>query len=251
MRFLIANLKMKLVSEKENTEYCVALAEEMKNVKRKSAQLVVCPSFPFLELHKKKLPKGVALGAQDVSWEDRGALTGDVSPVSLVDRGVSCVIAGHSERREFHGETDDMIAKKVRACFRNGLRPILCVGETESERTEGKTFSVVGRQAKAAFAGISREDFRRAIIAYEPRWAIGTNRTPSSDEILEVAISLRRNLVENFDRSDVDALPILYGGSVTAKQIDELCLRPGLSGVLVGRESLDPKEVVVMVQELL
>lgn len=247
---LIANLKMKLVSEKENAEYCVALAEEMKNVKRKSAQLVMCPSFPFLELFKKKLPKGVFLGAQDVFWEDIGAFTGMVSPRSLVDFGVSYAIVGHSERREFLGETDEMIAKKVRACFRNSFRPIVCVGETEAERADGKTFSVIGRQVRSAFSGISHEDFRHAIIAYEPRWAIGTNRTPSPDEILEVAISLRRNLVENFDRSDVDSLPILYGGSVSAEQIDELCFRPGLSGVLVGRESLNPTEVAKMMRAL-
>lgn len=251
MRFLIANLKMKLVSEREHAEYCVALAEVMKNVKRKSAQLVVCPSFPFLELHKKKLPKGVALGAQDVSWEDRGALTGDVSPVSLVDRGVSCVIVGHSERREFHGETDDMIAKKVRACFRNGLRPILCVGETESERADGKTVDRIVRQVTSAFEGVSPEDFGRGMIAYEPRWAIGADRTPSSDEILEVAIAIRRCVVGMFGRDAVDALPLLYGGSVTVERIRELILGTGLSGALVGRESLDVKNMVAMVRELL
>lgn len=252
MRYLVANLKMKLVSEKENAEYCLALSEQMKGVRKKenTVQIVVCPSFPFLELFKKKLPKGAMLGAQDVCWEDRGAYTGEVSPVSLSGFGISYAIVGHSERREFLGETDEMIAKKVKACFRNGIRPILCVGETEVERVAGKTFEVIARQVKTALLGISQEDFRRGIIAYEPRWAIGTGRTPSSDEIMEVAISIRKVLVGMFDRSEVDALPLLYGGSVTAEQIDELCLRPGLSGVLVGRESLEPKEVAKMMREL-
>lgn len=250
LHFLIANLKMKLISEKENVEYLLALAEEMRGVKNKNVQLVTCPSFPFLDLFKKKLPKSVALGAQDIFWEERGAYTGEVSPVSLSDFGISYALVGHSERREFCCETDEMAAKKVRACFRNSIRPILCVGETEAERAEGKTFEVIMRQVKAAFEGISREEFRRGIIAYEPRWAIGTDRTPSSDEIMEVAISIRKFLVGMFDRDDVDAFPLLYGGSVSAEQIDSLCLRPGLSGVLVGRESLDPKEVVRMMRVL-
>jgi triosephosphate isomerase len=250
MRYLIANLKMKLVSEQENSEYCVALAEAMKGVKKKSVQAIVCPSFPFLELFKKKLPKGAALGAQDVWWEERGAYTGAVSPVSLSDLGVSFALVGHSERREFCGETDEMTAKKITACLRNDIQPILCVGETEAERREEKTFVVIARQVKTAFAGISREDFRRGIIAYEPRWAIGTNRTPSSDEILEVAISIRKSLVGMFDRSEVDAFPLLYGGSVTLEQMNDMCLRPGLSGVLVGRESLNPKEVAEMMRVL-
>ncbi len=250
MRFLIANLKMKLVSEKENAEYISAVAEAMKGVKKKNVQLVVCPSFPFFDAFKKKLPKGVALGAQDIFWEERGAYTGEVSPVSLSDFGVSYALVGHSERREWCGETDETVAKKVKACFRNDIRPILCVGETEVERAEGKTFEVIARQVKGAFEGISREEFRRGIMAYEPRWAIGTDRTPSSDEILEVAISIRKILIEHFDRSDVDSLPLLYGGSVTAEQIDSLCLRPGLSGVLVGRESLDPKEVAKVMRAL-
>lgn len=250
MRYLIANLKMKLVSEKENADYLLALSEAMRGMKRGDVHVVVCPSFPFLEIFKKKLPKGVELGAQDVWREERGAYTGEVSPVSLSDFGVSFSLVGHSERREFCGETSEGVAKKVAACLRNDIRPILCVGETEAERAEGKTFAVIAQQIKVTLVGISREDFRRGIIAYEPRWAIGASRTPSSDEILEVAISIRKVLVGMFDRGDVDALPILYGGSVTADQIGELCLRPGLSGVLVGREGLNPKEVVEMARVL-
>lgn len=250
MYSLIANLKMKLVSEKENAEYLLALAEALKGMKKKNAQLIVCPSFPFLELFKKKLSKNVALGAQDVSWEDRGAYTGEVSSVSLAGFGVSYCLVGHSERREFLGETDMMVTKKMMTSLRNGIRPILCVGETRSERVDGKTFEVIVRQVKSAFEGISPEDFGRGMIAYEPRWAIGTDRTPSSDEILEVAIVIRRCLVRIFGRDAADAFPLLYGGSVTAEHIDELCVRPGLSGVLVGRESLDPKEVVKMMRAL-
>ncbi len=246
MKYLIANLKMKLVSEKENSEYLLALSEAMKGSKKKDVQIIFCPSFPFLELFKKKLPKGAMLGAQDACWEDRGAYTGEVSPVSLSDFGISFSLVGHSERRELLGETDEMVAKKVRACFRNSIRPILCVGETEAERAEGKTFEVIARQVKSALSGISREEFVRAIIAYEPRWAIGTDRTPSSDEILEVAISIRRLLVGMFDRSEVDALPILYGGSVTVNDVAEVIRKPGLSGALVGRESLVPQELMKM-----
>lgn len=244
MKYLIANLKMKLVSEKENAEYLVAFANEMKGMKQKEVQMIICPTFLFLGEFKRKLPKGMALGAQDVFWEDKGAYTGGVSPCSLFDMGVSFSIVGHSERREYFGETDEMVAKKIQACCKTGIRPIVCVGETELERNEGKTFEVIKRQVQVALSGISPEFFRRVIIAYEPRWSIGTNRTPTSREIMEVAISIRKFLVGIFERNDVDALPILYGGSVSADQAYELCVRPGLSGALVGRESLVPKELV-------
>lgn len=251
MKYFVANLKMKLVSEKENAEYLLSFANEMKSVKQKEVQTIVCPSFPFLGEFKKKLPKGIALGSQDVFWEERGAYTGGVSPCSLVDMGVSFSIVGHSERREYFGETDDIVAKKMKACFRTGIRPILCVGETELERKSEKTFEVIKRQVKKALDGISSESFRRVIIAYEPRWSIGTDRVPSSDEIMEVAISIRRFLVDAFDRDSIDALPILYGGSVTEKQMVDVVWNPKLSGVLVGRESLAPKEVASMVRALM
>lgn len=245
MRYLVANLKMKLVSEQEHAEYCVALGEALKGVKKKKdVRLVVCPSFPFLGDFKKKLPKGAMLGAQDVHWEEVGAYTGGVSPRSLADFGVSFCLVGHSERREFFAETDEMVAKKVSACLRNAIQPVICIGETEAERAEGKTLAVLRRQVQAACGGVSREEFKRVIIAYEPRWAIGSDRTPSSDEILEVIISIRRSLVESFDRHEIDALPILYGGSVSADRARDILHTSGLSGVLVGREGLLPKELM-------
>lgn len=245
MRYLVANLKMKLVSEQEHAEYCVALGEALKGAKKKKdVHLVVCPSFPFLGDFKKKLPKGVMLGAQDVHWEETGAYTGGVSPRSLADFGVSFCLVGHSERREFFAETDEMVAKKVLACLQNAIQPVICIGETEAERAEGKTLAVLRRQVQSACGGVSREEFKRVIIAYEPRWAIGSDRTPSSDEILEVIISIRRSLVESFDRHEIDALPILYGGSVSADRARDILHTPGLSGVLVGREGLLPKELM-------
>ncbi|QQS15657.1 MAG: triose-phosphate isomerase [Candidatus Moraniibacteriota bacterium] len=243
---------MKLVSEKENTEYCAALAEELKGLKsKKDVRMILCPSFPFLGDFKKKLPKSVALGVQDVHWEDRGAYTGEVSPASLSDFGISYAIVGHSERREFFGETDDIIAKKLTACLRNTLQPILCVGETAAERATGKTFAVIRRQIESVCAGLSPEAFRRVIIAYEPRWAIGADHTPSSNEILEVLIAIRRTVVELFDRESADALPILYGGSVSAGRAEDIFHTSGLSGVLIGREGLVPREIVKIASLLL
>lgn len=252
MRFLVANLKMKLVTREENAEYVSLLSREVRTWNRdlSDVEVIVCPSFPFLQLFDTALPKRVIRGAQDSGIEDRGARTGDVSPLSLLSFGVSCAIVGHSERREQCGETDDMIARKVSVCLRNGIRPILCIGETEEERTRGDTGRVLRRQVERAFAEISQEQFRRAIIAYEPRWAIGSDRFPSSDEVMEVAISVRKFLVDRFERESVDALPILYGGSVTARHIPDLCLRPGLSGVLVGRESLVPTEMTRMMRAI-
>ena len=250
MKYLVANLKMKLISEKENVEYAFALKEALKGVKGEGVQTIICPSFPFLEMFRRKMPKGAALGVQDIFWEERGAYTGEVSPASLLDFGVSYAIVGHSERREFLNETDVIVAKKVSACFHGNVRPIFCVGETEEERTAGKTFEVIFRQVKSALFGVSYGELSRAIVAYEPRWAIGVNRTPSADEILEVVISIRRLLVEKFDRDVVDTLPILYGGSVSADRVGDIVHMSGLSGVLVGRESLDPNEVAKIIREL-
>lgn len=251
MRYVVANLKMKLVSKAENLEYLGALAESLKGWKGEGVNVIVCPSSPFLSEFGKKLPKRAMLGAQDVATDDRGAFTGDVSPKSLVDLGVSYALVGHSERREYHSETDDIIAKKLAACLRNTLQPILCVGETVAERATGKTFAVIRRQIESACASLSPEVFRRVIIAYEPRWAIGTDHTPSSNEILEVLIAIRRTVVELFGRESADALPILYGGSVSAGRAEDILRTSGLSGVLIGREGLVPREIVKIANLLL
>lgn len=229
---------MKLVTAAENERYLEAFRKEYRSVS--GVSVVVCPSFPYSAGFGEGLPKGVSLGAQDVFPEDRGSHTGEVSPVSLRDFGTEFCIVGHSERRE-RGETNEDISKKLAACFRNNIRPILCVGETEAERRRNETASKVREMLEGAMAGIQADDFQHLIIAYEPRWAIGSDQTPSSDEIMEVAISIRKYFVGRFDRSDVERLPILYGGSVTPETVRETCLRPRLSGALIGRESLVPK----------
>ena len=250
MRYLIANLKMKLVSKEENLGYLSALSDAMKGWRGKEASLVVCPSFPFLGEFGKKLPKQAALGAQDVASEDAGAYTGDVSPKSLSDCGVAYSLVGHSERRGYQNETDAGVSKKLAACLRNNMRPILCVGETSAERSTGKTFSVIRRQIELACSGISPEKFERVIVAYEPRWAIGAEQTPLPDEILEVIIAIRRTLAEMFNRSAADTLPILYGGSVSANRASDILRISGLAGALVGREGLIPGEIVKLLNML-
>lgn len=234
---------MKLVSAEENERYLEAFRKEYRSIP--DIQIVVCPSFPYIAGFEEGLPKGVLLGAQDVFSEGSGSYTGEVSPVSLRDLGVKFSLVGHSERRE-RGETDAEIAKKLLACFRNDICPILCVGETESERERGETFRIIRGMLDSATKDISTDDFRNLLIAYEPRWAIGSDRTPSSDEILEVAISIRKYFVERFDRGVVDSLPILYGGSVTPDTVQETCIRPGIAGALVGRESLVPKTFLAL-----
>lgn len=251
MRYVVANLKMKLVSKEENLEYLATLSETMKGWKGDDVRVIVCPSFPFLGEFNKKLPKRVALGAQDVASDDVGAFTGDVSPKSLTDFGVTYTLVGHSERREFHGESDILLGKKLITSLRNGMQPIFCVGETSAERSTGKTFSVIRRQIESACGDISSEEIKRVIMAYEPRWAIGAEQTPSSNEILEVIIAIRRTLVEMFTRDTADALPILYGGSVSADRVSEVLRTSGLAGVLIGREGLVPREIVRLSEMLL
>lgn len=252
MRYLIANLKMNLISYEENISYLTTLLDVAKRNRRVGVKtsLVICPSFPFLSLFQKKLPKRLFLGAQDVAFSERGAYTGYVPARSLADNGASFVLIGHSESRRYGGDTNERISEKIRLSVRNGLRPVLCVGESAAERAAGQTALVIRRQISEALHDISSEEWTRGIIAYEPCWAIGTDHIPRSDDILEVSIAIRRTLVEILDRTLAESVPILYGGSVNVERISEVCLAPGLSGVLVGRESLLPEELLAMVSAL-
>lgn len=250
MRFAVANLKMKLVSEKENTEYVTALSGMMGKKPVNNVTLIVCPSFPFLRFFSDKLSCGLVLGAQDVFWEDSGAFTGAISPVSLREIGVQYVLVGHSESREHFSETNERIGRKIAACFRNGIRPILCIGETRDERENGEAFRVIRTQLEDATRDVSSDDFRKLIVAYEPRWAIGSDVIPSSDEIFKVVVAIRRCFADRFSPDDARSLVILYGGSVTAERMNGLVADTGISGVLVGRESLNAREFVSISESL-
>ncbi len=198
--------------------------------------LIIADDLPF------------ALGAQHCHWEEKGAFTGEVAPVFLAKLEVRYVIAGHSERRELFGETDEMVAKKVTAIQQQGMTPIMCVGETLDEREAGGTEEKVLGQVAAGLAGRPKDRVASLVIAYEPIWAIGTGRTATAEDAQSVCASIRTKVAELTDAATAAAIRIQYGGSVKASNIAELMSQPDIDGALVGGASLDPDEFARIVQ---
>ena len=193
-----------------------------------------------------KLP--FALGAQHCHFDDKGAFTGEISPVFLAKLGVQYVICGHSERRELFGETDEMVAAKATAILKHGMTPIICVGETLAEREAGDTETKVLGQVRAALAGRSAEQVGSLVIAYEPIWAIGTGRNATADDAQQVCAAIRGVVAEVFGQAAAQRVRIQYGGSVKAGTIAELMAGPDVDGALVGGASLDPDEFARIVR---
>jgi triosephosphate isomerase (TIM) len=183
-----------------------------------------------------------AVGAQHCHWEDKGAFTGEVSPLFLSKLNVQYVIVGHSERRQLFGETDEDVAKKIVAIQRHSMTPILCVGETLDEREAGETETKALGQIRAALAGLKPDKISSLVVAYEPIWAIGTGRTATSDDAQQVCAAIRGCIAEIAGSEASDAVRIQYGGSVKSSNIAELIAQPDIDGALVGGASLDPDE---------
>jgi triosephosphate isomerase len=190
----------------------------------------------------------IALGAQNCHWEHQGAFTGEVSPAMLAKLNVSYVIAGHSERRELFGETDEMVNKKVQAILRNGMTPILCVGETLDEREAATTEAKVTGQVQAGLAGLSGEQVAGMVIAYEPIWAIGTGRTASSDDAQAVCATIRAVVGGVAGEGAAASVRIQYGGSVKPSNAGELMANKDIDGALVGGASLVSEDFAGIVQ---
>ena len=202
-------------------------------------EIVVCPPFTALAAVRPILGEtGIKLGAQNVHWEDKGAFTGEISPAMLRDAGCDYVILGHSERRQFFAETDENVNRKLKAVLKAGLIPIVCVGESLSEREAGITSTVVSRQIKIGLDGIDVENAKKIIIAYEPIWAIGTGRTASATDANAVCAFIRLTLTGMLGTPVADAIRIQYGGSVKPDNIDELMGSSDIDGALVGGASL-------------
>lgn len=209
-------------------------------------EVAVCPPFPALAAVRMALQgSGIALGAQDMHWEKEGAFTGAVSAGMLLHLGCRFVILGHSERRQHFGETDASVQRKVRAALAEGLTPIVCVGETLTERDGGQTLAVVARQVRAALGGLTGAELSRLILAYEPVWAIGTGRTATPEQAQEVHGALRRLLGELGGGS---ATRILYGGSVKAENAAALLRESDIDGALVGGASLVAEQFARIVE---
>ena len=222
----------------EGDAFVRALAVRMGTVEH--AEVVVAPPFTGLAAAvNASLGTGIAVAAQNVFWEEQGAFTGEIAPGMLASLGVRWVIIGHSERRQLFGETDQGVARKVRAVLDRGLRPILCVGETEEEREAGLTEERLASQVAKGLAEVRPSEAPSLVLAYEPVWAIGTGKTATS-EIAQDAIGfIRARVAEAFGGQAAQSVRILYGGSVKADNIADLMARPDIDGALVGGASLD------------
>jgi triosephosphate isomerase len=218
-----------------------AMVNELKPLVAGTAgvEIVVAPVFTALSRVAEALSgSNVKLSAQDCYWEEEGAFTGEVAPKLLTDAGCSHVIIGHSERRQYFGETDETVNKKAKAATAAGLTAIVCVGETLAERESDRTFTVIETQLKGSLAGFTADMLAGVIIAYEPVWAIGTGKTASDAQAQEVHAFIRTLAAKLFGQACADAIRILYGGSVKPDNVKGLMTQPDIDGALVGGASL-------------
>ncbi|MEG2956734.1 MAG: triose-phosphate isomerase [Christensenellaceae bacterium] len=224
---------------KQATELIHALKPLVKNAQ---ATVVVCPSFACLAAAKEAIAGSeIALGAQNMHFEQSGAYTGEVSADMLLALGVEYVIIGHSERREYFAETDETVNKKVKVALEKGLTPIVCVGERLEEQQSGITAEVVRKQIKLALLGISKEDVKKVVVAYEPIWAIGTGKTATSDDANQTIKEIRDAIREVFSNA-ADEVRIQYGGSMNPKNASELMAMSDIDGGLIGGASLKAED---------
>lgn len=230
----------------EAKELIAAIAPLVKDA---GCDVVACT--PFVDLSSaQEAAEGtnIQIGAENCHWEKSGAYTGEISADMLVSMGVKIVIIGHSERRQYFGETDVTVQKRVRAALDAGMAVILCVGETLEQREQGITSELVAMQTKIALGGVSAEELKRVIIAYEPVWAIGTGKTATAEQANEVCHTIREVICELYGKASADGITIQYGGSMNAANAAELLAQPDVDGGLIGGASLKPNDFAVIVE---
>ena len=218
----------------------VKLVEELKPlVVSDDVEVVYCvPAIDIVPVVEALKGTNVAVGAENMYFEEKGAYTGEISAEMLLDAGVKYVIIGHSERRDYFKEDDALLNKKVKKAIEAGLTPILCCGETLEQRESGVTLDWIRLQIKSDLAGVAASDVANMVIAYEPIWAIGTGKTATSDQAEEVCAGIRACIAEVYDEATAEAIRIQYGGSVSAASAPELFAQPDIDGGLVGGASL-------------
>ena len=244
---IAGNWKMyKTIAETE--VFFAAFAPQVASRKHRCA-IVIAPPFPALRRAAELAePLGIAVSAQDLHWEKEGAFTGAVSARMIRDAGCRYTLIGHSERRQFFGETDQTVNQKIRAALGGGLQAIVCIGETLAEREDGQTAAVLERQLTQGLAGLTKAAFSPIIIAYEPVWAIGTGRTATPDIAEEAHRFVRSRVGQMVSQEVAEQLRILYGGSVKPDTIRGLMAQPDIDGALVGGASLDANSFAAIVQ---
>lgn len=234
-KIIAGNWKMNMTPSE-----AVALAETLKPlVKTDEADVVFCvPAIDLIPVMEAVKGTNIEVGSENMYYEEKGAFTGEISPAMLTDAGVKYVIIGHSERREYFAETDETVNKKVLKAFEHGLTPIICCGESLTQREQGITLDWIRMQVKIAFQNVTADQAKKAVIAYEPIWAIGTGKTATTEQAEEVCAAIRACIGEIYDEATKEAIRIQYGGSVNAANAAELFAQPDIDGGLVGGASL-------------
>jgi triosephosphate isomerase (TIM) len=245
-KIVAGNWKMNMTTA-EAEALVTALKGELANFRE--VEVVVCPPYTALKT-VSDLVQGthLDLGAQNMHWEKGGAYTGEISAGMLRELYCHFVIVGHSERRQYFGETDEIVNRKTKAALASSLHPIVCVGETLEEREAGKVNEVITTQVKGSLAGLSAKELLDSVLAYEPVWAIGTGKTASSEQAQEVHALIRSVLAEMFDPTVADGVRIQYGGSVKPANAKELFSMPDIDGGLIGGAALDAKSFIDIVR---
>lgn len=244
MKGMVNNMRRKIIAGNwkmnKTPSETVALLNELKPlVATKDADVVFCvPAVSLIPAIEAVKGTDIAIGAENMYYEESGAYTGEIAPNMLTDIGVKYVIIGHSERREYFAETDETVNKKVLKAFEHGITPIICCGESLTQREQGVTIDFIRQQIKIAFLSVTAEQAKKAVIAYEPIWAIGTGKVATTDQAQEVCKAIRQCIAELYDEATADAIRIQYGGSVSASSAAELFSQADIDGGLVGGASL-------------
>ena len=236
-KIIAGNWKMNMTPSE-----AVALVNELKPlVVNDDVDVVFCvPAIDIIPAMEAAKETNIQIGAENMYFEEKGAYTGEISPNMLNDAGVKYVIIGHSERREYFAETDETVNKKVLKAFEHGITPIVCCGESLTQREQGITIDWIRQQIKIAFLNVTADQAKTAVIAYEPIWAIGTGKVATTEQAEEVCAAIRACIGEIYDETTAQAIRIQYGGSVSAASAPELFAQPDIDGGLVGGASLKP-----------
>jgi len=247
-KLIVANWKMNPPKLAEARKLLAEVAEEVSPAKNSDSKVIICPPFIWLGklMEEFKLKKGLVFGAQNCHWELGGAYTGEVSPLMLANLGAEYVILGHSERRHYFGETDEIINLKIKAALKAKLKPILCVGERAGEEMN---LAVEG-QLEKDLAGLSVGQMKEIAIVYEPVWAIGTGNACLPDNTLSAALFVRRTLTKLYSRFLADKTSVLYGGSVDAQNAADYIKKAQMNGLLVGGASLEAEEFIKIIKNI-
>ena len=234
-KIIAGNWKMNMTPSE-----AVALVNTLKPlVANEAVDVVFCvPAIDIIPVVEAAKGSNIQVGAENMYFEEKGAYTGEISPAMLTDAGVKYVVLGHSERREYFAETDATVNKKVLKAFEHGITPIICCGETLTQREQGVTMDFIRQQVKIAFQGVTADQAKTAVIAYEPIWAIGTGKTATTAQAQEVCAGIRACIAEVYDEATAEAIRIQYGGSVNAATAPELFVQPDIDGGLVVGASL-------------